>query len=139
MMKSLKQRNSRPQKNSDEHILPLINVVFLLLIFFMIAGRLTTSDPFKIDPSSSLSSTQEESEIAVIHMGTQGELAFQNEPMDQGTLKDKVRGYLMDHPDHILRLKVDGTYAAGAVLKLMTDLREVGVEKLSLVTQLEAP
>ena len=31
---------SRP-KNDEERILPLINVVFLLLIFFMLAGKLS--------------------------------------------------------------------------------------------------
>ena len=40
-------------RNEDERILPLINVVFLLLIFFMLAGRLSASDPFQVEPPRS--------------------------------------------------------------------------------------
>src|SRR3546814_6397158 len=36
--------------DSEEAILTLINVVFLLLIFFMLAGRMTEPSPFAIAP-----------------------------------------------------------------------------------------
>ena len=45
---------SRP-KTSEEGVLPLINVVFLLLIFFMLAGRLASVDPFRTEPPLSAS------------------------------------------------------------------------------------
>ena len=45
---------SRPRPGEDERILPLINVVFLLLIFFMLAGRLAVSDPFAADVSPAI-------------------------------------------------------------------------------------
>ena len=35
----------RSGRSEDDRILPLINVVFLLLIFFMLAGKLSASDP----------------------------------------------------------------------------------------------
>ena len=36
------------KKNSYENILPLVNVVFLLLIFFMLAGSFGKPDLFKV-------------------------------------------------------------------------------------------
>ena len=137
MMKTLKQHRWKPQKNSEEHILPLINVVFLLLIFFMIAGRLTTSDPFKIALSKSLSSTQIDQEAGIIHLGIEGRVAFQNKEISKDELSTLVHAHLKDNPDVVLRLKVDGTHNAGDVLSLMTGLRKAGVEKISLITQLE--
>ena len=40
----------RAQRPSEENVLPLINIVFLLLIFFMIAGALSVTAPFELDP-----------------------------------------------------------------------------------------
>ncbi|NVK18449.1 MAG: biopolymer transporter ExbD [Methylocystaceae bacterium] len=137
-MKSLKEQIIRPKKNSEEHILPLINVVFLLLIFFMITGQLTTADPFKIAPSKSISAREIDKEQAIIHMAPQGNLAFQNEPVSEELLKEKLAAYLKKHPDVIVRLKVDHTQNAGKVLTLMTSLRRLGIEKLSLITLHEA-
>ena len=37
-------------RSTEDNILPLINVVFLLLIFFMLAGVLTQSPPFSLTP-----------------------------------------------------------------------------------------
>src|SRR3546814_21197217 len=36
--------------DGEGSILPLINVVFLLLIFFMLVGRLTQAAPFTVTP-----------------------------------------------------------------------------------------
>lgn len=137
-MKNLKEQMIRPQKNSEEHILPLINVVFLLLIFFMIAGQLTTADPYKIDPSRSISASEINKEQPIIHMDRTGNLAFQNKPVSEDGLKQKVASYLKDNPDGVLRLKVDNTQKAGKVLTLMTRLRSLGVKKVSLITVREA-
>lgn len=133
-MKSLKDQMIRPKKNSEEHILPLINVVFLLLIFFMIAGQLNTQDPFKIKPSQSISVREIDKEQAIIHMDKQGNLAFQNEQVNEEELKEKLTVYLEKHPGKILRLKVDHQQKAGKVLTLMTSLRELGIEKVTLIT-----
>ena len=136
-MKSLKERTTKPRKNSEEHILPLINVVFLLLIFFMIAGRLSASDPFEIDPSKSISSRPLDEKTGIIHMGDGARLAFQNREVTLDELKIQIGEYLQKHPDEVLRLKVGSRQEAGKVLSLMTSLRDVGVEKISLVTQME--
>jgi len=40
---------------TEERVLPLINVVFLLLIFFMLAGSLSVTEPFDIEPPASQS------------------------------------------------------------------------------------
>ncbi|WP_417821995.1 ExbD/TolR family protein [Terasakiella sp.] len=136
-MKSLKQTFKKQKRGGEEHILPLINVVFLLLIFFMIAGKLTTSDPFKIDPAKSMSETHVEQKTALIHLGEGKKIAFQNEEMDQTTLLRKLTGYMQDHPDSKVRLKVDGAYPAGEVLQFLSTLRESGVEKVALLTRLQ--
>jgi len=39
--------------DGDASVLPLINVVFLLLVFFMVAGRLSGGDPFEVTPPES--------------------------------------------------------------------------------------
>jgi biopolymer transport protein ExbD len=68
-------RAPRRRLDEDERILPLINVVFLLLVFFMVAGRLTAGDPFPIDPPESASEGSPP-EGRLIAFGPNGELAL---------------------------------------------------------------
>jgi biopolymer transport protein ExbD len=40
------------KNDSDDNLIPLINVVFLMLIFFMVAGQIQKSDAIKLQPPS---------------------------------------------------------------------------------------
>ena len=39
-----------PRRAAEASLLPMINVVFLLLIFFLIAARMTPQEPFAVSP-----------------------------------------------------------------------------------------
>ncbi|MCG8693196.1 MAG: biopolymer transporter ExbD, partial [Minwuiales bacterium] len=59
-------RRFTSRRSDDDRILPLINVVFLLLIFFMLAGRLSAGDPFRVDPPASVSADPAEQRDLVV-------------------------------------------------------------------------
>jgi biopolymer transport protein ExbD len=121
-------------RNDEERILPLINVVFLLLIFFMLAGRLAVSDPFEIAPPRSASEAPAETQDLLVLVGDDGRLALDGEVMEQAKLKAAVAERLSDNEDARVRLKADGRAAATDVVAVMELLREAGVERLKLLT-----
>lgn len=125
-------------KNDDERILPLINVVFLLLIFFMLTGRLATTDPFQIEPPRSAAEGATEAQEAVILVGADGRLALDGEMMDEPALKQAVGVLLKADPDVLIRLKADGRAEAAEVVGIMELLRDAGAERLKLLTVPEA-
>ena len=57
---------ARRPNRSEENILPLTNIVFLLLIFFMLAGRLSAADPFRIDLPVSASQAEASERTIVV-------------------------------------------------------------------------
>ena len=42
------------KKIKQINLIPLINIIFLMLIFFMLAGTITTIDPYKIKVPESI-------------------------------------------------------------------------------------
>jgi biopolymer transport protein ExbD len=126
-------RPRRP-KNDDDRILPLINVVFLLMIFFMLAGRLSAADPFKIEPTRSASTGAAEPQEAIILMGADGRLALDGDVIEEDALRASVAKRLADSAATRFRLKADGQAEATKVVGLLELLREAGVEKLRLMT-----
>lgn len=136
-MRRLEYRKPRQTEKIDKHILPMTNIIFLMLIFFMIAGQITATDPFAITPSKSISTTHTKPEDGIIHLSKDGEITFQYQAMDAEELKVKVAEYLAEAPGAVLRLKADADYSAVETLFLLAELHEIGVEKISLITQLE--
>lgn len=64
-----------PSRRPGESILPMINVVFLLLIFFLISARLTPPEPFPVTPPDSVAEGKTEGEI-VLFLAADGRLGF---------------------------------------------------------------
>ncbi len=68
---------TRPRQRS-ESIVPMINVVFLLLIFFLMNAQMAPPDPIKITPPTATGDVAEDSET-VIHLGAEDEIFVNGE------------------------------------------------------------
>ena len=112
-------------------MLPLINVVFLLLIFFMLAGRLAAVDPFPTEPPRSASEGLTQEHDMVVHVDADGRLALDGTIMDAAELRGAVVRY---GASRTVRLEADGRAEAVRVVAVMELLRAAGVEKLDLLT-----
>ena len=121
-------------KGDDERILPLINVVFLLLIFFMLAGQLSAIDPIAVEPPRSASEGEVGTRQLVIVLGTDGRLAFDGSVIEEAALKSALRARMESDPSARVWLKADGRAESRDVIALMETLRDLGVAHLKLLT-----
>lgn len=121
-------------ESDDERILPLINVVFLLLIFFMLAGKLAVIDPVEVTPPRSASEGTIDTRELVIAVGANGDLAFDGERIDRASLEGTVAERLIGGTDLRIWLKADSQTDTVRVIAIMEILREAGVERLKLLT-----
>jgi len=139
-MSRLKPRSaSRRALQTDAGVLPLINVVFLLLIFFMIAGRIAEQAPFEVEPPSSRAEGDARREEVLILLDAQGRAAVGGEEMS----RDQVAAHLavlLDGPDaeapeaRAVRLRADAAVDSATVIALIEELRRAGVRKVTLMT-----
>ncbi|WP_019627284.1 biopolymer transporter ExbD [Thioalkalivibrio sp. ALJT] len=126
-------------RNDDESILPLINIVFLLLIFFMVAGQLSAIDPFEVEPVESAVDGQPGPDEFMVIIGTGGRLAVNQDEIELDDLAPLVRGHVERHGDEArVRVKSDGRAEAVEVVGILERLREAGIERIDLLTVPEA-
>ncbi|MAT50679.1 MAG: biopolymer transporter ExbD [Porticoccaceae bacterium] len=126
-----------PRPRSDEErILPLINIVFLLLIFFMVAGKLAATDPLDIDPPQSALESEAGPRELLVLLDAEGRLALDGEIMVESELKSALQQRLAEDGTRI-RLKADGRVEATRVVALMELLQDAGAEKVKLLTVAE--
>ena len=120
-------------------ILPLINVVFLLLIFFMLAGQLTAAGPFKVTPPVSQQAAAERQAAvpreAAVLVAADGRLALNGQPVDAPALKAAMAADLARQPDLPVSLRADRAAEAVAVVAVMETLRDAGVRRLQLFAE----
>ena len=120
--------------NDDDRILPLINVVFLLLIFFMVVGSLSATDPFQIAPPTSINGEAGDPRDIVLLIGADGRLALDGKVTEPAGLQAAVAERLAAAPDQEVHVKADGGAEAVAVVAIMETLRRAGAERVRLMT-----
>ena len=136
-MMSLRPAGSRVR--GDGPILPLINIVFLLLIFFMLAGRFAATDPFDLEPPQSISKAGDDPDLIIVQFGQGGEVAIDGEIIAIEELDRALEVRFSAEPPRGVRIKAHGVAAAPDVIELITRLGDAGVKDLKLMTVARQP
>lgn len=127
---TLQQDNSR--RPDIEPVLPLINVVFLLLIFFMVAGQLAPGLPADVTPPESAVASANTDEPIRLVVDQDGNLFWQNEPMAIADMPDRLDGLRKDRP---VQLLTDGNIPVVLLRPALEGLRNAGITDVLLVTR----
>lgn len=128
----------RPNAHARRHLLislsPLTDVILILLIFFMISGKLVETDPFEIAPPRSASETETDIQDILVLVTEDGRLALDGRRIESSRLRSVVTDRLSTDRSVLVRLKADSQAPATQVITVMEILQEAGVEKLKLLT-----
>ncbi len=119
---------TKPQR---EPTIALINIVFLMLVFFMVAG--TLAQP--LDPSLTLVETRElegQAPPNALVVYPDGRISFQGQ--DQADAETFVAS-LSEEDRETVRLVPDRALPAAALVTLTRALRSAGAQRVMLVTK----
>ncbi|MDX1653716.1 MAG: biopolymer transporter ExbD [Candidatus Competibacteraceae bacterium] len=131
----MKLRHIQRIRDEEAGIIPLINVVFLLLIFFMIAGQLSSPDALVVDPPSSREAGPARKGPLTLLIDRQGRLALEGSTLEEAQLASALGQRLSEEgAGTTVRIKADARLEAGRLIEVMDRLREAGAEELLLLT-----
>lgn len=120
---------------SELSIVPLVNVVFLLLVFFMLVGRLASPEPLDIQPPKSMSGKNDTGQTVKILLTRNGQVAIDRDVVPRSQIGEYVSKILSEQPSASFQVKADARADAVSMIELMERLRAKGVQRLTLLTQ----
>lgn len=124
--------------NVNDNLVPLINIIFLLLIFFMIAGRIAVSDAVPVEPLQSATQVPQAEADVVLLVSVAGDVYVESEPVDRDALVPLLQELLAqsDDPDQFrVQVKVDAFLPVEELKAVLSRVRSAGLLKVSLLTQ----
>jgi len=127
-------KRSKPAADSEANLIPLINVVFLLLIFFMLAGRLAPTESIAVDPPRSDSPQGTRATPLALLIDRTGQISLNGEPLDDAVLAERVTEIIADGPCAICRSRRTRPSNALRLVDLLEQLRAAGAEDVDLLT-----
>ncbi|MDO8840169.1 MAG: biopolymer transporter ExbD [Parvibaculum sp.] len=124
-----------PPRRQFETLIPLINVVFLLLIFFLLAGTMTPADNVAVKLPIGALNDSERDMPATLLVEADGFVWLGDRPIDPKIVEQALKEYLADKGMERVAVKADAEAPAEALLLLMEALRKVGVQQVTIVTE----
>jgi len=121
-------------KKIQLNITSLIDVVLLLLIFFMLTTSFTEQPGMKLDLPETESSTNEEVSPFEIQVSDTEQIFFNGEEISLEDLAIKLVE-LKNDTDNSVVLKADKTASHGAVVAIMDLVKDKGFKKLVIATK----
>jgi len=125
------------KKKVDTHlnIAPLIDVVFLLLIFFMLSAHFVTQPGIKLTlPTANTAKLHPEEDI-IISITNDSDLYLNEEKVDLDNLKDKLYARLDKSQKKIVIIKADEKIDLGLAVKVMDIAKQAEAEGLVISTK----
>ena len=127
-------RLTRPSRRPhSETIIALIDVVFFLLVFFMLIGRMDATAPFEVLPPVALSGRDMPAGGATLSVSGDGALALDGVPMARDGLESALTGLLDRDAETLLRINAHRGAELRHVLPLVGLAEALGVRDVVLV------
>lgn len=122
-----------------EATVPLINVAFLLMAFFMLIGRMDATAPFAVvPPESDLGATLPQGG-ATVSISSTGELALDGAAASRAEIVKALAERVAAGEPGFVRINAHADAPLGDLLPLVGALEERGVPRIALVVTPAAP
>lgn len=135
---------NKPRKYHSMDLTPLIDVVFLLLIFFMVATNFSKFSSMDIKvPKSTVENKNTAIETIEVLLNSNKTLNIrittngfvENQEVVENNLNQKINDLLKASNNKNIILIADEVLDYGYIIKVMSILKEAGVEGISLKTE----
>jgi biopolymer transport protein ExbD len=130
----------RERKRARIEIIPMIDVVFFLLVFFMMASlSMTVYRGLPVNLPRATSGSTPPAESAAITVSRDGQAYLDRQPVTREVLGRRLRGLVGANPLVAIIITADEAAMHGRVVDVLDEVRTAGVTRLAIAIRPEAP
>jgi biopolymer transport protein ExbD len=130
------QIRQRPVKRARIEIIPMIDVIFFLLVFFMVSSLAMTkinSVPVALPKTSA--SPQAIKQDIILSLKKDGSIFVNKSPATLDNVGTQLVAEMHGHAQDVVVVNADEGVNYGVVVRVMDKARQIGVRKFALATE----
>ncbi|MFQ3573842.1 MAG: biopolymer transporter ExbD [Thermodesulfovibrionales bacterium] len=124
----------RRYDHTHMNIAPLVDVVFLLLLFFMLTSHLMQEPAIKIKLPEAKTSESTKDTVKTIFIDKDNRIYYLNNQVDIKGLGEQINRSL-NKENEFIRIKADRHADVGVLVSVIDEIRILGVKNYSIVTE----
>lgn len=125
----------RPVEEAEINITPMLDMVFILLIFFIVTSSFAKVAGLHVSrPSQSKQQVVKKSKIVLIQIRSDGTIVMDGQEMSINTVRAEVEKDLATHPAAQVVVAASPGSHAGILVSAIDAARQAGALKVSIAT-----
>jgi biopolymer transport protein ExbD len=112
----------------------LIDIVFTIILFFLVAGHLEKYSIVQVDLPHADSGQRLDEGPVVVMLGKYGEVVINDELYEGPRIMEMLKREFMTNPERVVTIKADARLEANSLVDFLERIRAAGGKNLSLVT-----
>ncbi|GAA6159901.1 MULTISPECIES: biopolymer transporter ExbD [unclassified Ruegeria] len=126
-------------RHHPETIIALIDVVFFLLVFFMLIGRMDATAPFDVAPPVAVTGADMPAGGITISVAADGTIALDGETVAPEDIERRVQSLLVAQPDILIRINAHREATLRSILPRIAQFEAMGARDVVLVVTPPGP
>lgn len=129
----------RPRKQNIDNIdvSPLIDMVFILLIFFMVTTTFVKDMKLDLNRPSAASATKASSKVIRVYIDNTNEIYIDNQPIKLWAVQSKLRDLLRGNSDKSILVIADAMIPVERLIDVVDEARLSGAKDVAVSTTKE--
>jgi biopolymer transport protein ExbD len=126
----------RSIKKARIEIIPMIDTIFFLLVFFMISTlSMTQFKGMPVNLPKAASGQQAPAESAAITINKEHQIFLDKQPVEKTSLADRLGGLIAKNPELLVVINADDGVEHGHVVEVMDIARSANVAKMAIAVK----
>ncbi len=129
----------RPKKQEVDNVdvSPLIDMVFILLIFFMVTTTFVKDMKLDINRPSAASASKSDSKVVRVYIDNTAQVYIDNQPVQLWAIQSKLRDLLRTSSDKSVLVITDDTIPVETLIDVVDECRMSGAKDVAVSTSKE--
>ena len=123
------------EEAEEPNITPMLDVVFILLIFFIVTANFIKDPGLEINRPDSETAEITENAAILIAIGPAGEIYMDGRRIDVRKVKANVIRLMAENPQGAVVMQADKKATAEKIIAVMDEVREAGVIDISIASE----
>ena len=133
---AIKRRLKR--KSSLLDTTPMTDIVFLLLIFFMLSSSFLVEPGIKLKLPKTVTSEIQEKKKLVVSIKEDNSIYLNDRPVHKSALEEELKLLLPADEERLMIIRADARVLHGLVTEVLDIAKSAGAEKLAIATEKKA-
>jgi biopolymer transport protein ExbD len=126
----------RPLKKARIEIIPMIDTIFFLLVFFMISTlSMARYTGLPVNLPKAATGQQAPSESVSITLSQEGTISIDKQEVPRDSVRSVLQQRLSAKPDLLVLINADERIEHGLVVEIMDEARQAGVAKMAIAVK----